>query len=88
MSGMTLTLSFPPELEAKLRQRAAAEGKDPETLVREAVEQKLGAERPTPAHAKGFDEWRTEFEAWVAGHRPVEHEVDDSREAIYGDGGE
>jgi predicted transcriptional regulator len=88
MSGMALTLSFPPELEAKLRQRAAAEGKDPETLVREAVEQKLGAEQASPAHAKGFDEWRAEFEAWVAGHPPVEHEVDDSRESIYRGRGE
>jgi hypothetical protein len=85
---MTLTLSFPPELEAKLRQRAAAEGKDPETLVREAVEQKLGAEQPVPADAKGFDEWQAEFNAWVASHQPIGHEVDDSRESIYRGRGE
>jgi predicted transcriptional regulator len=85
---MTLSLSLSPELEAKLRQRAAAEGKDPETLVREAVEQKLGTEQPAPAHTKGFEEWRAEFDAWVASHKPVGHEVDDSRESIYRGRGE
>lgn len=35
---MTLTLTFPPDIEAKLRQRAAASGKDIEAVVKEAVE--------------------------------------------------
>ena len=38
---MTLTLSFPPDMEARLRERAAAAGKDVESLVREAIEEKL-----------------------------------------------
>ena len=38
---MTLTLTFPPDVETRLRERAAAAGKDVEALVREAVEEKL-----------------------------------------------
>jgi plasmid stability protein len=38
---MTLQIDLSPELEAKLRQRAAAAGKDAEAFAREAVEEKL-----------------------------------------------
>ena len=40
---MTLHLSLPPEIEARLRERAAATGKDVETFVLEAVEEMLAA---------------------------------------------
>jgi predicted DNA-binding protein len=40
-SGMTLSISLPPETEARLRQRAAALGKDIADVAREAVEEKL-----------------------------------------------
>ena len=36
-----MTLSIPDELETSLRHRAAAEGKDVATFVREALEEKL-----------------------------------------------
>jgi hypothetical protein len=38
---MTLNLDLDPDIEAKLRQRAAAAGKDPETYALEAVLEKL-----------------------------------------------
>jgi plasmid stability protein len=44
---MTLHLSFPPDTEARLRERAAATGKDVEQIVREVVEEKLAAPAPT-----------------------------------------
>ena len=37
----TLSISLLPETEARLRERAAAAGKDPATFVREAVEEML-----------------------------------------------
>lgn len=40
---MTLSILLPKKTEAKLRKQAAATGKDVETFVREAVEEKLGA---------------------------------------------
>jgi hypothetical protein len=47
---MTLTIDFPAETERKLLARAAATGKDVATLVREAVEEKLGT--PLPSFAE------------------------------------
>jgi hypothetical protein len=38
---MTLQIDLSPELEAKLRQRAAAAGKDAAVFAREALEEKL-----------------------------------------------
>ena len=82
---MTLTLSFPPETEAKLRERAAASGKDVETIVREAVEEKLASPTgPAPA-TMTREQWSAELHAWAASHPPVSHFVDDSRESIYAD---
>lgn len=40
---MTLTLSFPPDIESRLRVWAAASGKDIESIVLQAVEEKPGA---------------------------------------------
>ena len=40
---MTLSVSFDPEIEAKLRERAAAEGKSVEQFVLEAIEEMLTA---------------------------------------------
>lgn len=38
---MTLQIDLPPELETKLRQRAAAAGKDVQSFARDAVEKEL-----------------------------------------------
>lgn len=52
---MTVSISFAPAEEARLRERAAAEGKDVQTFVREAALEKM--DRPTmheilaPIHA-------------------------------------
>ena len=86
---MTLTLSFPPEVEARLRERAAAAGKDVESIVREAVDEKLAAvATPTGPEGKSYEQWAAEFKAWIASHKPVSHFVDDSRESIYAGRGE
>lgn len=85
---MTLTLSLPPHLEARLRERAAASGKDVEGFVREAVEEKLLASEPTGPEGKTREQWAAEFKAWVESHKPVTHFVDDSRESIYAGRGE
>jgi hypothetical protein len=86
---MTLSISFPTEIEAKLRERATATGKDVATLVREAVEEKLsgGNGAKIPADMP-YEQWLAAFDAWVAGHKPVGHFVDDSRESIYAGRGE
>lgn len=42
---MTLQIDLDPELEAKLRERAAAAGKDTASFAREALEEKLRGPR-------------------------------------------
>lgn len=86
---MTLTVSFGPEVEARLRERAAAAGKDVESIVREAVDEKLAAAvAPTGPEGKSYEQWVAELHAWAASHQPVSHLVDDSRESIYAGRGE
>lgn len=86
---MTVTLSLPPTLEARLRDRAAAAGKDVSTFVREAVEAKLDAAGEIKPEDKSNEQWLAEFDAWMrdvaarAANYPKGYVVDDSRESIY-----
>ena len=53
---MTLSIPLSPDMEAKLKERAAAAGKDVVSFVRDAVEEKLAAPRSfaeilAPVHA-------------------------------------
>jgi hypothetical protein len=86
---MTVTISFRPDTEAKLREQAVATGKDVPTLVVEAVEEKFaGGNGIKPPAEVPYEQWVVEFDAWVASHKPVGHFVDDSRESIYAGRGE
>lgn len=61
---MTVTIALSPDVEAKLRARAAAAGKDVTVFVREAVEEKLAA-------APNFrDIFAPLHEAFAQGHLP------------------
>ena len=84
---MTLTLSLPPEMEARLRERAAATGEDVTSFVRAAVEEKLAGTSGTKPD-RTPEQWEAEFNAWVSSHRAVPHFVDDSRDSIYSGRGE
>ncbi|HOB75734.1 MAG TPA: hypothetical protein PKG54_14545 [Phycisphaerae bacterium] len=82
---MALQVELPPELEAKLRERAAAVGKDVADIVREVLEEKFIARKdanfrlPDPS----IERRRAELRAWAASHRTLDYEADDSRESIY-----
>jgi len=85
---MTVTISLPPDSEARLREQAAAAGKDVSTLVREAVEEKLAATngakiQPVPS-ADDFDKALDEFFAENPEKLPS-LPADFSREDIYSD---
>lgn len=88
---MSVLIPFPPDIEAKLRETAAAAGKDVNTFVREAIEEKLGLGSPL---RKSPEKWAAEFGEWmrdVAARASVYAEgfvVDDSRESIYQGRGE
>jgi predicted DNA-binding protein len=87
--AMTLNISLSPESEARLRERAAAEGKDVIVFARETIEEKIFARRDngsaTAPLRQGSDEWFAKFTEWVASHPPRQFLADDSRDAIYSD---
>jgi hypothetical protein len=92
---MTVNILLPPETEAKLRDCAAATGKDVSTLVREAVEEKFAATNGNSATAGlSYDRWSTEFAAWMtdvakrAPMYPPGYAADDSRDSVYEGRGE
>jgi len=86
---MTLQILLSPESEAKLRERAAAEGKDVAAFVRETIEQKLavGPENGSAcmAHRQGTAEWFAKFNEWIAIHPSRRFLAADCRDAIYGE---
>ena len=90
---MVIHLQLTPEMEATLRQKAAAEGKDPDALALEAVAEKLAAPNgPAPQATAGarLDAWNR-FVARMGEHArnlPSNHVVDDSRDSIYEGRGE
>lgn len=86
---MTLTMALPPTIEAQLRERAAAAGKDPAAFAFEALQQKLAhpPDNGAAASAELTPHERTaEWLAWTASHQPLGYVVDDSRES-FSDGG-
>ena len=84
---MTLHLPLSAETEAKLRERAAASGKDVVEIVAEAIEEKLAAD-PDENGDLAPERWITEWNAWAANHRTLDSVADDGRESIYAGRGE
>ena len=83
---MTLTIEFPAEIEATLRQRATVAGEDMAQLIQRMVAHQLAAESPAPRRAPG--EFAAKMLAWSRLHPVRDRVVDDSRESIYEDRGE
>lgn len=83
---MTLQIPLSPETEARLRERAAAAGKDLTTFVLDAVEEIAAAD--DGAGELSATEWSQQWHAWAASHRTLDRPADDSRESIYAGRGE
>lgn len=87
-----INIPLSPEKEARLRERAAAAGKDVAEYVRDVLEEDLAATEPvsspeTPSLQKRR-QWEKDLDAWAAGHPHLDTLADDSRESIYADRGE
>lgn len=85
---MTLNISLSPESEARLRARAAAQGKDVAAYVRETIEESLadddtGNAPRLESPAQGTPQWFARFNEWAASHPPRPSLADDGRDAIY-----
>ncbi|MEK6644469.1 MAG: hypothetical protein AABZ08_11230 [Planctomycetota bacterium] len=90
---MTLRLDLTPELEHRLRERAAAEGKDLMAVALEAVEQRLSEPNGSLSEsiAKDRMEAWNRFLAATRGHAatlPAGYFADDDRGRIYEGRGE
>ncbi len=73
---MTLQLDLSPEIEARLRERAAAVGKDAATFILEAVEEKLRgtetlAEILAPVHKEFKESGMSEHELHALSERAL-----------------
>lgn len=82
-----MDLQLPPDIEATLRQQAAASGMDIEKFTLDALRATLSHTTDDGSAELSADEWRKELDQCVALH-PSLPNVDDSREAIYSDRGQ
>jgi hypothetical protein len=83
---VSITIWLPPDLEERLRERAAQIGQTVETYLQSLAEQGLNAE-PSSARLHP-DQWVAAWRAWVASHPWRPYIADDSRESIYAGRGE
>ncbi len=87
-----LNIPLSPEKEARLRERAAAAGKDVTEYVLEVLEEDLAV--TVPAHPVDTHspqkrrQWENDLDAWAAGHPRLDTLADDSRESLYAGRGE
>ena len=81
---MNVNVEFPQSFEPVLLQRAAAAGKDVGLFIREFVTENLAPKPESTRKRKmSHEEFRQRLDAWVARQPVLDHEIDDSREAIY-----
>ena len=85
---MNVSINFPAEIETSLLRRAAAVGKDVETIVKEFVAKRLVEEGPLPAKTASHDEFMAKLHGIIDLHPMSNGSVDDSRESIYAGRGE
>jgi hypothetical protein len=82
MIAMNLILHLPPETEARLIEQATLEGKEPETLALEALEDRLSAPG-AGAKKRPLQEWLRELNEAPTRLPPGNPEADFGRESIY-----
>jgi CubicO group peptidase (beta-lactamase class C family) len=83
-----MNLNIPPEIEVALSLQAKAAGQSLEAYLRERILEPAEEGQDLPATPADQSARARRFEEWVASHRIVTHEVDDSRDSIYSGRGE
>jgi plasmid stability protein len=85
---MSLSVTFPTELESALRQRAAAVGKDVDTFVREIVIDEVSEVPASSRRKRSREEFVSRLREIIESHGIKNGKFDDSRESIYSGRGE
>ncbi len=81
---MNFSVQFSAEIEQALKRHAAQAGIDIPTFVQRIVTEQLTEESlPVPANDQSYEAFEKRFDAWIARHPVLDHEIDDSRESIY-----
>lgn len=87
-----LNIPLSPEKEAKLRERAAAAGKDVTEYILDVVDENLAMTEPMAPRDTDSPQrrrqWEMDLDAWAAGHPHRSILADDDREGIYAGRGE
>jgi len=84
---MTITICLSPATEARLKEQAAANGRDVSLYATQLIEQAVAGIDVSSSElspAQRAAEWRV----WAESHARSDHVVDDSRESIYAGRGE
>jgi hypothetical protein len=84
---MTVTLKLSPDIERRLCEQAASQGRTIEAYLERLAEQSATGGNGT-ASARLPEEWITAWEYWADTSQTLPPGTDDSRENIYTDGGE
>lgn len=83
-TAVNVNVEIPPSFEPILLQRAAAAGKEVGLFIREFVTENLIARlEPVRKRKMSHEEFRQRLDAWIARQPVLDHDVDDSLEAIY-----
>lgn len=85
---MSLSVSFPADIEAILRQRALALGKDVNVFVREIVFAEVASIVSDCKRQESHVEFMQRLDAMIQRHGIRNGHFDDSRESIYAGRGE
>lgn len=79
---MDVTLSLTAEDAAKLERQALAVGTDVKTYILNLLRDSRDSDVSSASNLP-YQEWKRNFESWVARHESRNPDVDDSRESIY-----
>lgn len=83
---MTVTLDLKPEIEARLREKAAKRGLPVERFLEAVIELDVSRTKDRPFHETATpEEWEAALDAFIESpaFRNISWTVDDSRESIY-----
>ncbi|MDZ4688491.1 MAG: hypothetical protein SH850_25735 [Planctomycetaceae bacterium] len=86
---MSISVSFPAEMEPALRRQAAAAGQDVAAFVTDVVAERLAEdEKSVPKRRVSRAGFAERLAAWIKLFPVLDHPIDDSRESIYAGCGE
>jgi hypothetical protein len=79
---MNVTLSLSDEETDELQRRAKQSGTDVKTFLLKVLHDRVDCNEPDVSNVP-YDQWKLEFQAWIARNRSRNPNMDDSRGSVY-----